>query len=55
MEKQTKERVELYGKDPRGDQIPINVEPFDIWDNVPDKEEIREVMEQLKNDQAGGA
>ena len=50
MEKQTKERVELYGKViPPGDLIPINNKPFNIRDNVPDKQEIRAVVKQLKN------
>ena len=32
-----------------GDPIPINVEPFDIRDYVPDKQDSRDVVEQLKN------
>ena len=56
MGKQTKERVELYGKViPPGEPIPINVEPFDIRDDVPDEQEIRAVVMQLKNGRAGGA
>ena len=50
MDKRTKERVELYGKViPPGDPITINIEPFDIRDDVPDKQEIRAVIKQLKN------
>ena len=36
---------------PPGDPIPINIRPFDIWDDVPDEQEIREVVIQLKNGQ----
>ena len=45
MEKQTKERVDLYGTvDPPGDPIPINIEPFKINDAIPTESEIRTVV-----------
>ena len=57
MEKQTAERVELYGKvEPPGDSIPINVDPYNVEDEVPKDPEIREaVKKRLKNGRAGGA
>ena len=46
----------MYGKViPPREPIPINVEPFDIRDDVPDEQEIRAVVKQLKNGRAGGA
>ena len=48
--------MELYRKvPPPGDPNPINVKPFNIWDDVTDEQEIREVAKQLKNGQAGEA
>ena len=42
MEKQTAERVKLYGKvEPPGEPIPINVTPFDVPDSTPGDREIR--------------
>ena len=38
---------------PVGDPVPINVNVFDIKDEVPDKTEIRAVVQQLQNGQAG--
>ena len=43
------------GRYPLGDPIPINIEAFDIWDDVLDEQEIREVAKQWKNGLAGGA
>jgi hypothetical protein len=55
MERQTEEREELYRKvPPPGDPIPINVEPFDINDNVSTDGKIRERVRGLSNGQAGG-
>jgi hypothetical protein len=34
--------------------LPINVQPFDINDNVPSNLEIREVVRELRNRQAAG-
>ena len=56
MEKQTKEREELYAKvPPPGDPIPINVDPFEINDAIPEDAEIRAVVRGMRNDRAGGA
>ena len=55
MERQTKEREELYGRvPPPGDPIPINVDPFIIDDGVPTNDEIRERVRGLPNGRAGG-
>ena len=56
MVKQTAERVKLYEKvPPPGDPIPINVDPFDLDDSVPDDVAIREVVRGMKNGRAGGS
>jgi hypothetical protein len=56
MDKQTAEREELYRKvSPPGDPIPINVEPFDLDDSIPEDAAIREVVAGLKNGRAGGS
>ena len=39
---------------PAGEMLPINVQPFDINDNVPSNLEIREVVRELRNRQAAG-
>ena len=45
MEKQNKERVNLYGKvEPPGEPIPTNIEPFEINDAIPTESEIRTVV-----------
>ena len=50
MEKQTKEREELYAKvPPPGDPIPINVDPFEINDAIPEDVEIRAVVRGMQN------
>ena len=52
LEKQTEERVELYGKqEPPGDDIPINVGPYPINDGVPTNDsELRGIVRRsLKN------
>ena len=43
------------GKYPPEDPIPINVKSSNIWDDVPYKRDIREVVKQLKNGRAGRA
>ena len=54
MEKQTKERVDLYGKvEPPGDTIPINIEPFEINDAIPTESGNRTVVKGLRNGRAG--
>ena len=56
MDKQTRERVELYGKvPPPGDHIPINVEPFKIRDAALEDVEIRvrEIVRGMRNGRAG--
>ena len=57
MAKQTAERVKLYSRvPPPGDPIPIDVSRFDVRDDEPDDEEIREVVRaRLKNGRASGA
>ena len=56
MKNQTKERVDLYQNvAPPGDPIPINVEPFDIEDSVPEDAELREVVTYFRNGRAGGS
>ena len=56
MKKQTEEREELYRKvAPPGDPIPINVEPFDIDDSVPEDAAIREVVAGMQNGREGGS
>ena len=56
MDKQTAEREELYWKvSPPGDPIPINVEPFDLDDSIPEDAAIREVVAGLINGRVGGA
>ena len=56
MTKQTKDRETLYAKvSPPGASIPINVQPFDIKDDVPEEPEIRAVVKGLRNGRAGGA
>ena len=55
MQKQTNERVALYGKvDPPGEPIPINIDPFTINDAIPTEPEIRSVVKGLRNGRAGG-
>jgi hypothetical protein len=54
MDKQTAEIVELYRKvPPPGDPIPINVEPFDLDDSIPEDAAIREVVAGLKMAELG--
>ena len=56
MKKQTAEWEALYGKvEPPGDSIPINVEPFAINYDMPTNTEIRTVINDMRNGQAGGA
>jgi len=55
MEKQTNERVALYGTvKPPGDPILINIEPFTINDAIPTESKIRTVVKELRNGRAGG-
>ena len=56
MAKQTQEREELYSKvPPPGDPIPINVDPFNVRDAVPEEPEIRTVVKDLRNGRSGGS
>ena len=56
MKKQTTEREELYAAiPPPGDSIPINVEPFEVRDDIPGDMELRAVVAGLRNGRAGGA
>ena len=55
MEKQTKERVELYEKiEPPGDPIPINIDPFEINDAIPTESEVGTVVTGLRDGRAEG-
>jgi hypothetical protein len=54
--RQTEERFTLYSHvPPPGGQLPINVQPFDIYNNILSNSEIREVVRELRNRQAAGA
>jgi hypothetical protein len=54
--RQTEERIALYTcVPPAGEMLPINVQPFDINDDVPSDSEIKEVVRELQNGQAAGA
>lgn len=56
MRRQTEDRIELYAwREPVGNPIPVNVEPFDIRDDKPDEGEIRAAVTGLNNGRAGGA
>ena len=56
MQKQTKERTDLNkAVPPPGAPIPINVEPFDINDEVPGDMETRGIVAGMKNGRAGGS
>ena len=56
MEKQTKEREELYTRNAsKGDPIPINVEPTAVNDAPPEDMEIRAAVRKMNNGRAGGA
>ncbi len=53
---QTEERIALHSRvpPPRG-PLPINVQPFDICNDIPSNLEIREVVRELRNGRATGA
>jgi hypothetical protein len=54
--RQTEERIVMYASvPPAGEMLPINVQPFDINEDVPSNLEIREVVRELRNGQAAGA
>jgi hypothetical protein len=54
--RQTDERIAFCGSvPPPGEMLPINVQTFDIHDNVPSNLEIREAMRKLQSRQAAGA
>jgi len=56
LARQTDEREELYGMViPPGTPIPINVDAFDINDDVPGEAEIRAAVRRLRSGRAGGA
>ena len=55
METLTQERIDLYtAVPPPGAPIPINVDPFDVNDEIPTDGEIREAVKSLRNGRAGG-
>ncbi len=50
------ERIGLYTRiPPTREMLPINVEPFDINEDITSYLEIREVVRELQNGQAAGA
>jgi hypothetical protein len=56
LARQTEERKTLHARvPPPGEQLPINVTPFDVRDGVPSDSEIREVVRELRNGWAPGA
>jgi hypothetical protein len=56
LAQQTEERKTLYARaPPPGEQLPINVTPFDVPDGIPSNSEIREVVRELQNGRAAGA
>ncbi len=56
LARQTEERKTLHARvPPPGEQLPINVTPFDVPDGVPSDSEIREVVRELQNRRAAGA
>ncbi len=56
MERQTKEREELYWRrELNGENIPINDDPFDVCDDVPQQAEIRQGVWKLRRGRASGA
>ena len=51
----TLERVALYIRaPPPGDSIPVEIEPFEVEDGVPDEGEIEWAVKRLRNNRAGG-
>jgi hypothetical protein len=53
---QTEKRIALYSHvPPPGGPLPINVQPFDICNDIPSNLEIREVVRELRNGRAAGA
>ena len=51
----TAERVALYSRVPLpGDNIPVEIEPFEVEDKVPDEGEIDWAVKRLRNNRAGG-
>ena len=56
LEQQTRERVELYaGVENPGDTVRINVQPYDVRDDVPADAKLRSVVRGMRNGRAGGA
>ena len=51
----TAERVALYSRvPPPGDSIPVEIEPFDVEDGVPDEGKTEWAVKRLRNNRAGG-
>ena len=51
----TAERVALYSRvPPPGDSIPVEIEPFEVEDKVPDEGKIEWVVKRLRNNRSGG-
>ena len=40
---------------PPGDSIPVEIEPFEVEDGVPDEGEIKWAVKRLRNNRSGGA
>ena len=55
LERITEERVDLYRyMPPPGDNTPISVDPFPVYDLVPTEYEIEWVVAQLQKHRSGG-
>ena len=51
----TADRVVLYSQvPPPGDSIPVEIDPFEVEDGVPDEGEIEWAVKRLYNNRAGG-
>ena len=56
LERITAERVALYRRvPPPGENIPVQIEPFEVEDKVPDEGEIEWAVKRLRNNLSGGA
>ena len=51
----TEERVTLYSRvPPPGDRIPVDIEPFEVEDGVPEEGDVEWEVKRLQNNCAGG-
>ena len=55
LKRVTRERVDLHARVASpGENVPVHVEPFEIPDEVPEDEEIRDAVRRLRNNRSGG-